>query len=125
VHEEPYAQAMLDLALSESSGRTITRIFLGVGRFSAIVPDSLSVFFTHLSRGTPAENAELVFETIPVVITCRACGENRTLDIPDKIPVRPALARHLAAGCDCGSNDLTVTGGLGLDLLTVEVEGTE
>ena len=121
MHEEPYAQAMLDLALDSSDGRIITRIFLGVGRFSAIVPDSLAVFFTHLSRGTKAEGAELVFETDPVVLTCRDCGRDRSLDIPEDTPVRPALAHHLAAGCGCGSKNQKVTGGLGLDLLKVEV----
>ncbi|MCG8619802.1 MAG: hydrogenase maturation nickel metallochaperone HypA [Desulfobacterales bacterium] len=122
MHEEPYAQAMLDLALSASGGRTITRIHLGVGRFSAIVPDSLAVFFTHLSRGSAAESAELVFKTIPVVLTCRACGEDRTLDIPENVPVRPALAKYLSTGCHCGSSDLKVTGGLGLDLISVDVD---
>ena len=123
MHEEPYAQAILDQALDAAGGRIISRIRLGVGRFSAIVPDSLSLFFAHLSRGTAAESAELVFETVPVVLTCRTCGAENTLDIPEDIPVRPALARSLAGGCPCGSGEVKVSGGLGLDLISVEVEG--
>ncbi|MCG8683727.1 MAG: hydrogenase/urease maturation nickel metallochaperone HypA [Desulfobacterales bacterium] len=122
MHEEPYAQAMLDLALEKSNGLTISRIILGVGRFSAIVPDSLAVFFTHLSKGTKAENAELVFEIEPIILTCKICGTQISPKIPMDVPVRPALAKHLAAGCRCGEKQLSVTGGLGLDMLRIEVD---
>lgn len=121
MHEEPYAQALLDLALEACHGRSIARIDIEIGRFSAIVPDSLAVFFSCLSRGTAAEGAELVFETVPVVLTCKACGSENRLDIPETVPVRPALARHLAAGCICGAGELSVTGGLGLELTGIDV----
>ncbi|BBO75694.1 hypothetical protein DSCW_31110 [Desulfosarcina widdelii] len=117
MHEEPYTQAMLDLALEEAGGRRITEIRLGVGRFSAIVPASVEVFFRYLSAGTLAERARLIFETVPVELTCTACGKIVTADIPSQVPIHPALGALLKKGCGCSLGKLTITGGLGFDLI--------
>lgn len=117
MHEEPYTQAMLDLALQEAGGKRITEIRLGVGRFSAIVPASVEVFFRYLSAGTPAEGARLMFETVPVELTCTVCGRIVTPDIPPQAPIRPALGAIFKKGCRCGAGKLTITGGLGFDLI--------
>ena len=122
MHEEPYTQAMLDLALSSAGGERITEIRLGVGRFSAIVPASVEVFFRHLSAGTPAQGARLVFAIVPVETTCADCGKTMVLDVPPEVPIRPALARALTTGCPCGGKKLNVTGGLGFDLISLTVD---
>ena len=113
---------MLDIALQAAGGRKIVEIRLAVGRFSAIVPASVAVFFDYLSRGTLAENARLVFETVPVALTCSDCGKTAALDIPSDVPVRPALAAALCRGCPCGGKALKVTGGLGFDLISLTVD---
>jgi hydrogenase nickel incorporation protein HypA/HybF len=123
MHEEPYTQALLDLALREAGGRRIVAIRLGVGQFSAIVAGAVEVFFRHLSAGTPAQGARLVFETVPLELTCTACGRTSGLDGGPDAPVRPALAAALRRGCPCGGARLTITGGLGFDLLGLTVEG--
>ena len=122
MHEEPYTQAMLDIALQSAGGQRIVEIRLAVGRFSAIVPASVAVFFDYLSRGTPAEGARLVFETVPVALTCSDCGQTTVLDIPSDVPVRPALGVALGRGCPCGGKALKVTGGLGFDLIRLTVD---
>ena len=121
MHEEPYAQAILDMVLEKADGRSVKSILLGVGRFSAIVPTSLEVFFYHLSRNTVAAKASLVFETVPLALTCNSCKATQTLDIPDDIPVQPALAAALKKGCPCGEKRLSVTNGLKVDLVQIEV----
>jgi Zn finger protein HypA/HybF involved in hydrogenase expression len=122
MHEEPYAQALLDMALERADGRVVTRMVIAVGRFSAVDPASLEIFFRHLSRGTPAMGAVLVFETVPVELTCKACHAARSLDIPLDLQVQPALAAALGQPCPCGGSGYSVTGGLGFDLLRLEVE---
>jgi Zn finger protein HypA/HybF involved in hydrogenase expression len=122
MHEEPFTQALLDMALLKAGGRTITELRLEVGRFSAIVPAAVEVFFRLLSEGTPAQGAALVFETIPVELTCTACGKTGRLDIPPTMPVRPALALALGRGCACGRGRLKISGGLGFDLLGLTVD---
>ena len=121
MHEEPYAQAMLDMALEKAENRTITEICLGVGRFSAIVPASLEIFFSHLSRGTPAEKARLVFETIPVTLACNHCQKIITLDIPLDQPVQAALGLQLKQGCSCGGTKLSIKGGLTIEMISLKV----
>ena len=123
MHEEPYAQAMLDMALERAGSSSIRKIILGIGRFSAIEPQSLELFFTHLSKGTSAQDAVLVFETVPITLTCKDCSAVLTLDIPLDQPVRPALGQYFARGCSCGSKSLSLSGGLGLDLIRLEVDG--
>lgn len=122
MHEEPYTQAILDLALKEAEGKRIIEIRLGVGRFSAIVPAAVEVFFRHLSMGTSAQHARLVFESIPVELTCTDCGRKRVPEIPLQAPIRPALSAALARGCPCGKGKLKITGGLGFDLIGLTVD---
>lgn len=122
MHEEPYAQAILDLALQEADGKRITQIRLGVGRFSAIVPASMEVFFRYLSAGTRGESARLVFETVPVELTCTACAIKMVPDIPPQASIHPALGAIFKQGCRCGSEKLTITGGLGVDLINLSIE---
>lgn len=121
MHEEPYAQAMLDMAIERANGRMIKTVRMGVGRFSAIVPTSLELFFSFLSRGTPAQQAELIFETIPVTLACRHCKKQMTLDIADDQPVPPVLARHLAQGCTCGAKKLNIIDGLSVEMISLEL----
>ena len=122
MHEEPYAQAMLDLVLQEADEKKILEIRLGVGRFSAIVPASMEVFFRYLSAGTPAEGARLVFETVPVELTCTACARKMEPDIPLNDPIHQVLGAIFKDGCPCGSGKLTITGGLGVDLIDLSIE---
>ena len=123
MHEEPYAQAMLDMALGKAGDRVIKEICLGVGRFSAIVPSSLEIFFSYLSRGTLAEGARLVFETIPVTLSCENCREIITLDIPLDQPVQTALGQQLKQGCPfCGWKKIRIKGGLTIDMISLKVE---
>lgn len=125
MHEEPYAQAILDMVLEKSGSRPIKKIILGLGRFSAVVPESLDLFFAHLSRGTPAQGAVLVFETVPVTLICKDCSAVHTMDIPLDQPVRPALGQYFVRGCSCGSKSLALSGGLGLDLIRLEADKNE
>ena len=122
MHEEPYAQAMLDMALERAGNRTVKEIYLGVGRFSAVVPASLELFFSHLSRGTTAEGARLIFETIPVTLFCKNCLKTFTLDIPPDQPVKPVLGRHLNQGCSCCGEKLSIKGGLTVEMIRLKVE---
>ena len=55
MHEMAVTQAMLNMALEHAKGHRITDIYLQVGRMSAIVPESVEVFFDYLSKDTLAE----------------------------------------------------------------------
>lgn len=121
MHEMPYTQAILDLALKEAGEARIKRIHLRVGWMSSIVPRSVQVFFDYLSKGTAAQEAVLTFEITPIRLTCQNCG--RTVELPynpDQDP-RRALADVFRKGCVCGDGMLKIKDGLGFDLIGIEV----
>lgn len=122
MHEMGVTQAMLNMALEHANGRRITDVYLQAGRMSAIVPESVEVFFEYLSKGTLAEEARLHFEILPVEMTCVDCG--RGLDLSEWIAERPQviMQRAFARGCECGSKALRVTGGVSFGLISIDVE---
>lgn len=121
MHEMPYTQAILDAALNACSGQRIKALYLDVGQFSSIVPDSVEIFFKFLSENTLAEGAKLVFNTVPVKLTCQDCGKEITLDPESSKPVRQAIAQVFSQGCSCGQKQLKITQGLDFDLTSIEV----
>lgn len=124
MHEMPFTQSILEMALKTSAGRPIRKIHLRVGRLSAIVPESVQVFFDFLSKDTPAANAELVFEMVPITLACRNCRVSKELPGDETTPPRQVLAEAFRQGCVCAKGDFTVTGGLGFDLAGIELAET-
>jgi hydrogenase nickel incorporation protein HypA/HybF len=122
MHEMSITQAMLDMALEHAKGQRITDINLQVGRMSGIVPESVEFYFEYLSQGTLAEGATLHFEAVPLEMTCVDCGRQADLSDWAHDPPRAIMIEALARGCECGSNNLRVTGGTGFHMLSLEVE---
>lgn len=122
MHEMPVTQGILNMALETARGARVTDIYLRVGRMSAVVPESVEVFFDHLSKGTKADGARLHFETEPLQMACLDCG--RTADLSQWVDERPhvTMGRAIAQGCPCGSKRLRVTGGVSCAMLRIEVE---
>ena len=99
MHEMPITQSFLNIALEYSKGRKVTDIYLQVGRMSAIVPETVDVFFEHLSKGTLAEGAKLHFDIKPIEMTCQDCGVQMDLsEWRDKTP-HLIMAEAIGAGC--------------------------
>lgn len=88
----------------------VERIVLRVGALSGVEAELLARAFEVARMGTLAERAELVIESGPVVIKCRACGGSCT------VPVNRLL-------CDyCGDWRVRVVEGEELLLQSVELE---
>ena len=121
MHEMPFTQSILEMAVKTAAGKPIRRIHLRVGRLSAIVPESVEVFFAFLSKDTPASHAELVFEMVPITLTCRNCGASIDLPSDETSSPRQVLAAAFRKGCSCGKTDFTVSGGLGFDMARIEL----
>jgi hydrogenase nickel incorporation protein HypA/HybF len=122
MHEMAVTQGLLNMALEHAQGKRIADIYLQVGRMSAIVPDSVEVFFGYLSQGTLAEGARLHFEIVPIEMTCQTCG--RVVDVGEWADERPPLimSQAIARGCPCGSKNLRVSGGVAFRMLSIRVE---
>jgi hydrogenase nickel incorporation protein HypA/HybF len=64
-------------------GARVARITLEVGRLRAVVPEALRFCFQVVSQETPAEDAQLIIEEIPVRVRCEPCDREWDLERVD------------------------------------------
>jgi len=116
MHELSVAQGILGVIEAERRKRRFDRVVgvhLRVGALSCIDPEALGFAFEAAAEGTCADGAELRTETEERVLTCRACGERVAADHPT--PACPA----------CGSADLSLAGGMDMEIVSLEVESDD
>jgi hydrogenase nickel incorporation protein HypA/HybF len=82
MHELSLCQAIADTVVRYADGQRVSRVDVQIGHFRQVVPDSLQFAWSILTEKTELAGCELVVEQVPVVIKCRACGEQTTLDLP-------------------------------------------
>jgi len=92
-------QAIAQTASNHAQGRPIDRIFVRVGYFRQVVPDSLQFNWQMLTASTDLDGCVLEVEHVPAMVSCRSCEANAALDAP--ILMCPA----------CGSSDVTLLSG--------------
>lgn len=112
------AQNVLEIVLEECQRHhveSVERISLQVGALAAVVPDALSFCFQVVAQGTPAENAVLDIETVPVVVRCPLCGE--LFEMEDRLDVCP----------QCGPvvSGLTLISGREMTVMSIEGRGKD
>lgn len=77
MHEFSICQALLE-QLEELVARhravSVARLTVQVGPLSGVEPSLLSAAFAVARRGSCARDAELILETLPLRIRCRACA---------------------------------------------------
>ena len=78
MHEISLAQGILDVVRrhAEASGSqgSIRRIKLRIGAYTQVDVQALLTAFQAVAAQTPAANAELLVERVPVRLRCRECG---------------------------------------------------
>ena len=77
MHELSIARSILSIVAQSARDEGFERVLeirLKIGEFSGLVPECLQEFFPIASKGTPAEGAVLVMETIPASFRCLDCG---------------------------------------------------
>ena len=83
MHEYSIVQALLDQCESHAAkhgAKKITKVVTKIGVLSGVEPDLLQTAFDTFKEGTICEGAEFVMNIQPVVIRCRGCGEETTLE---------------------------------------------
>ena len=105
---------VLDRAVSvceQHGGTRVTKITLKIGVMSGIVASYVQSFFDVLSKGTPAEGAEITIEDDPAVFVCRKCGAKT---------VYGQLGSEYVCS-SCGSPALHLEGGYGLQIVNIGI----
>ena len=113
MHELALAQNLIDLVRQESERQGFHRaleIRLKLGEYSGVIPDCLLELFPYAAKGTAAEGAALVFETVPARFACRDCG------------YEGAVERREARCPRCGGAALRMTAGREFFVDSLKVE---
>ncbi|MCR5664569.1 MAG: hydrogenase maturation nickel metallochaperone HypA [Oscillospiraceae bacterium] len=77
MHELSIARSLLELVerTAEQEGfKRVLEIRIRMGEYSGIIPDCLREFFPIAAKGSRAEGAELVLDTVPAAFRCLDCG---------------------------------------------------
>jgi hydrogenase nickel incorporation protein HypA/HybF len=110
MHELSIAQAIVDVSARNAGASRVTRVYVQIGHLRQVVPSALEFSFELCAHGTPIEGAQLEVEQIPVVVTCRRCGQPSE---PDGFPL---------ACRACGDLNVTVVQGEELLVESLELE---
>lgn len=113
MHEMGIAIQIAEIATAsipaEMKDAKVARVNLRVGKFAAIVPASLKFCFEIVAKDTPLADSELHIEEIPVVVRCRDCQAQWTIDEP-------------AFQCQaCQSGSIDIVSGRELDIESIEI----
>ncbi|HTT69072.1 MAG TPA: hydrogenase maturation nickel metallochaperone HypA [Gemmatimonadales bacterium] len=113
MHEAGIAQNLIEAVqqrLASEPGARVAAIHVRVGELSGVSTDALDFAFECLAASTPLSGARLVFDPVPLVVACDACGQES--------PVEDLVFR-----CGvCGSERTRIVSGRELEVRTLELE---
>ncbi len=102
MHELAITEGILKTVLpaaEQGGAKKILEIRLRIGEFSDIIPDCVQSYLDIIGKGTLAEGAKVVSETVPSTARCRSCGFTGHID------------RRFAKCPECGSTDFELLTG--------------
>ena len=94
----------------EAKAKRVTRVKVTIGALSDMTAESIQFYWDSMAPGTIAEHAALEFDSAPGTASCNTCGE------------KFEIVEAYAACPKCGAFPVTVTGGNGVYLSSLEVE---
>jgi len=113
MHEASIAASLLDTVsrhCAKSGYARIDSINVKIGRASGIMPDALIFAFNALKYGTPAGEAVLNVEEVPVSGHCDGCASGFLVE------------EDFVLSCPlCGGSQFRITSGRELDIIDMEV----
>lgn len=114
MHEASIASELINIAINECNKNGYTKIQsikVLIGRATGVMSDALLFAFDVLKENTPAQEAKLIIEEIPVKGICKDCGKEFESNAPYIVVVCPF----------CGSFSLQITAGKELNITEMEV----
>ena len=114
MHEASIALSILDIVAEkcrEQGCRAVDSITVQIGKAAGIMPDSLMFAFDAAKENTPAKNAKLVVQTVPVGGTCNACRKEFEANDDPYVFACPL----------CGSQSFEITSGREMDIVEMEM----
>lgn len=94
MHELSMAQGILNAVIdtAENNNATeVTEVTIELGRLAMINPEQLKFILGVLVENTIAQDAEIIFEEIPVEVECSQCNFHGTAVLDDKDHYAPMV----------------------------------
>lgn len=113
MHELSIIQNILPLierVAAENHMTSVKKVTLKVGRLRQIVPEFLKFAFESVTKTTVAEGAELIVESVPILVLCKSCQQQFVVE--ENIYLCP----------NCNHTDLQVLTGKEIILESIEGE---
>jgi hydrogenase nickel insertion protein HypA len=117
MHELAITQSLLEVVLGyaeENKATHVDAIFLRIGILRDIEPEWLKRYFAFTSRGTIAENAEILITIDRITCTCDKCGETYH-------PMTESLRDTRITCPDCGAFEYELVGGMEFLVQGIEI----
>jgi hydrogenase nickel incorporation protein HypA/HybF len=99
MHEFGLCEGVLDAVLKRADGRRVAGVRIRCGVRHAVDENAMASAFGLVAAGTEADGATVEVVTVPAAVACRACGADS--ESSDNLAICP----------QCGSADVTLTGG--------------
>ncbi len=114
MHEASIALSILDIVSTkckEQGCSSVDSITVQIGKAAGIMAESLQFAFDAAKDNTPAKNAKLIVETVPVAGKCNDCKKEFTAGDSQYVFSCPL----------CGSQSFEITGGREMDIVEMEM----
>jgi hydrogenase nickel incorporation protein HypA/HybF len=116
MHELPVTQSILEIVLRHAEAQGVKQVLaidLKIGALSDLEAEWIQSYFDTLSRGTPAEGAQLRVQRSPLTFLCHGCSQEFTAG-------RDELD---SARCpNCSSREASVVAGAGYTVESMEAQ---
>jgi hydrogenase nickel incorporation protein HypA/HybF len=116
MHELSLTKKILDTALryaQKTDSQKVVTIVLRLGALRDVKKEWIQHYFNYISKGTAAENAEILIIPDPIVCRCRDCESDFEIDRND-------YAGEEILCPNCATNNFTLISGA-----TFQIEGIE
>jgi hydrogenase nickel incorporation protein HypA/HybF len=113
VHEYSIVQSLIDLSeenAKKNNAKKITKLEIKVGVLSGVEVDLLETAFNTFKEGTICEDAEFIIHIQPIVVKCRECNQENSLE------------KNEYSCPNCNSQNLEVLDGEEMYLMSLELE---
>ena len=114
MHESSIAHSILEIIdeqCAEQGCTVVDALTVRLGKATGVMPESLQFAFDAAKDSTPAKNAQLIIETVPVGGRCNDC--KKEFDAPDE---------HFVTACPlCGSRSFLIDRGREMDIIEIEM----
>ena len=109
MHELSITCSIVELVAEAANGRKVHRVTVEIGQLSGVMPDSITLWFPEVARGTAVEDASLEIREIAATARCDACGAEFSTP-------------SMLTPCPCGSFRFRRLKGEELSVKSIELE---